>query len=105
MAKKKLMKTYEPGRGFTKKDWDAVDFPEMTAEELARMRPAREVLDPKLLATLTKKFRGPQKAPKKVQIAIRLDPIVLERYRATGRGWQVRMNDDLLKMSKKLKAA
>ena len=31
----------EAGRGFTKEDWDSVDSPELTDEELASMRPAR----------------------------------------------------------------
>jgi hypothetical protein len=38
------LKEFKPGRGYTKADWDAVDFPEMTDEELANARPARDVL-------------------------------------------------------------
>ena len=37
--------------------------------------------------------RGPQKAPTKVQISIRLDRDIVETLRATGRGWQSRIND------------
>lgn len=36
-----------------------------------------------------------RKAKTKVQIALRLDPEVLEWFRATGPGWQVRMQDIL----------
>ncbi|WP_287011355.1 BrnA antitoxin family protein [Brevundimonas sp.] len=41
--------------------------------------------------------RGPQAAPKKKPVSIRLDPDVLEYYRAGGPGWQSRMNADLRK--------
>ena len=105
MPKKKLMKTFEPGHGFTKEDWDAVDSPELTDEELASMRPAKEVLPTKLYETLTKNFRGPQKAPKKVPVSIRLSADVVERYRATGKGWQALIDQDLRKALKRKKAA
>jgi len=39
-------KEFVPGQGYTEADWDAVDFPEMTDEELANARPARAVLPP-----------------------------------------------------------
>lgn len=41
--------------------------------------------------------RGPQKAPTKRAISLRIDADVLERYRATGPGWQGRMNEALRK--------
>ena len=59
------------------------------------MRPGSEALPPKLFAALTARKpgqRGPQKAPTKKQITIRLDPAVLEGYRASGDGWQRRIN-------------
>lgn len=39
--------------------------------------------------------RGKQKSPTKVSTTVRFDPDVLEAFRATGRGWQTRMNDVL----------
>jgi uncharacterized protein (DUF4415 family) len=39
--------------------------------------------------------RGTQKAPTKVSTTVRLDPKVLEYFRATGSGWQTRLNDVL----------
>ena len=36
---KKLKTEFEPGRGYTKEDWDAVDSPPLTDAELAQMRP------------------------------------------------------------------
>jgi uncharacterized protein (DUF4415 family) len=41
--------------------------------------------------------RGPQKAPTKQQVTLRLDRDVIERFRSTGSGWQGRINDALRK--------
>jgi uncharacterized protein (DUF4415 family) len=41
--------------------------------------------------------RGPQRNPTKRLISLRLDPEVIDRFRATGPGWQARMNDALRK--------
>lgn len=40
-------------------------------------------------------LRGPQKAPKKKPIAIRLSPDVLEDFKSTGAGWQSRIDEAL----------
>lgn len=73
------------------------DNPEWTAEDFARARPASQVL-PELFAAKTVqamlKPRGrPPAALVKERITIRLDPDVLAAFRATGRGWQTRVND------------
>ena len=39
--------------------------------------------------------RGPQKAPTKEQVTLRLDHEVLAHFRNGGRGWQTRLNDTL----------
>jgi uncharacterized protein (DUF4415 family) len=39
--------------------------------------------------------RGPQKKPTKVSTTLRLDPEVLEYFRAKGPGYQTRINDML----------
>jgi uncharacterized protein (DUF4415 family) len=39
--------------------------------------------------------RGPQKAPRRVPISIRLSPDVAEGLRATGNGWQARADEAL----------
>ena len=41
--------------------------------------------------------RGPQKTPTKQQVTLRLDRDVVERFRATGAGWQKRINEALRK--------
>ena len=71
---------------------------ELTSEDIAQMRPAREVLSPELYAKLIginrrAGIRGPNRLPTKVQTAIRFDADVLSALRATGRGWQTRVND------------
>jgi len=65
------------------------DSPEVGREMIARMRG----------------FRGPQKEPTKERITIRLSPEVLDAYRATGRGWQSRMDEDLKTLVNKDRAA
>lgn len=40
-------------------------------------------------------MRGPQKEPTKIKTTIRLSSDVLEAFRATGPGWQTRINDAL----------
>ena len=37
---------------------------------------------------------------RKVSIKLRLDPDIVESYRATGKGWQARINADLRKAIK-----
>jgi uncharacterized protein (DUF4415 family) len=79
------------------------DNPEWTAERLARSRPASE-LPPEILAAFPKtlaKLRGPQKAPTKEAVSIRLSSEVLDHYRATGKGWQTRIDEALKAAIKK----
>jgi uncharacterized protein (DUF4415 family) len=68
---------------------------EVTAEDVARFKPfsALPVAEQRVLLKLGK--RGPQKAPKKVPISIRLSPDVAEGLRATGNGWQGRADEAL----------
>jgi uncharacterized protein (DUF4415 family) len=40
--------------------------------------------------------RGPQVAPTKQLVSVRYSPEVLQYFKATGSGWQTRMNDALL---------
>jgi uncharacterized protein (DUF4415 family) len=81
-----------------KPDPELVDSenPEWTAEDFQRARPAAEVL-PELvghqLAAELLKPRGRPKAPvTKTHVNIRLDADVLKAFKATGRGWQTRIN-------------
>jgi uncharacterized protein (DUF4415 family) len=47
------------------------------------------------LAERRERMRGPQVAPTKQQVTLRLDRDVLAKFRETGRGWQARINDAL----------
>jgi uncharacterized protein (DUF4415 family) len=72
--------------------------PEWTAEDFAQARPASEVMPPELYQALVeRRVRGPQKAPTKEMISVRLDRDLVERLRATGPGWQARINETLRK--------
>ncbi len=98
--KTERVKTFEPGRGYTKDDWDAVDFPELTDDELAGMRPASEVLPPEFFKAMEehRRSRGrPLLEHPKKQITLRLDEDVVAKFRAGGKGWQARMNEALRK--------
>ena len=75
---------------------------ELTVEDIRAMRPIEEVLPPELLAVLPTGRpgqRGPQKAPTKEQVTLRLDKAVLEHFRASGAGWQSRINEALRKVA------
>ena len=76
---------------------------QLTKADIAKMRPARDVLPAELLAVLPKRRpgqRGSQKSPTKKQITLRLDERVINHYRAQGYGWQSRINDDLKKLTR-----
>lgn len=68
------------------------DNPEWTEEDFARARPASE-LPPRLAAAFRKGGRPPGSA--KQPVSLRLDKDVLEKFRATGPGWQSRINEAL----------
>ena len=60
-----------------------------------RARPAAEVVPH--IVERWRRTRGKQKAPTKQSISIRLDADILAYYRASGRGWQGRINETLRK--------
>jgi uncharacterized protein (DUF4415 family) len=70
------------------------DNPAWTKDDFARARRLEEVL-PALASAIRR--RGKQKAPLKKAVSMRLDADVVEAYRATGPGWQSRINSDLRK--------
>jgi uncharacterized protein (DUF4415 family) len=73
---------------------------ELTAEDIRAMRPMAEVLPSDLVRIILSRKRGqrgPQKAPVKQQVTLRLDRDVIDRFRATGPGWQSRVNEALKK--------
>jgi uncharacterized protein (DUF4415 family) len=81
---------------------EEVDNPPLSDEQLAAMRPAREVMPPEFFEAVKRKQgqRGPGKKPAKVPVTIRLDPDILAALRATGAGWQSRASAALRKLVK-----
>jgi uncharacterized protein (DUF4415 family) len=79
------------------------DAPEWTKEDFKRARPISDF--PELLEALqrarTRGQRGPQKAPTKERVALRLDTTVVDHFRAGGPGWQTRINDALAELVKR----
>jgi uncharacterized protein (DUF4415 family) len=45
--------------------------------------------------------RGPQKAPTKKLVSLRLSPEVIEHFKATGPGWQTRIDGALIEAIKR----
>jgi uncharacterized protein (DUF4415 family) len=76
------------------------DNPEWTDEDFAKARKPSDVLSPAVLAQFGKK-RGPQKAPTKVPVSVRLSPEVVKYFKAGGKGWQTRIDSALLKVVRK----
>ncbi len=76
---------------------DPDDAPEWTEEHFRHAqlsiggRVVREAV-----GTWTKPGRPVSENPKK-QVTLRLDPDVIEKFRATGKGWQSRINAELRK--------
>lgn len=69
------------------------DNPPLDAERLAAMRPAVDVI-PEIVRR-TRGQRGAGRRPAKIQVALRLDLDLVEKWRATGAGWQTRMGEAL----------
>jgi uncharacterized protein (DUF4415 family) len=81
------------------------DNPEWTKADFARAMkfPAGvrlKDLKPAELARMLPK-RGPQKAPTKVAVSIRLSPEVVKHFKAKGPGWQSRIDEALRRIAKK----
>jgi len=68
---------------------------DLTRAELATFVPAAGILPRHVQEKLGMRVRGPQKAPTKIATSIRLSPNVIEAFKATGRGWQSRIDEAL----------
>jgi uncharacterized protein (DUF4415 family) len=71
------------------------DARELDDDWFAKAKPASEAFPPEIYAALVamKRPRGRPKADEtKVFTAIRLDADLLETFKATGKGWQTRVN-------------
>jgi uncharacterized protein (DUF4415 family) len=70
------------------------DNPEWTARDFKRAKPFTDIFP-----TLAKsrRVRGSQIRPTKVAVSLRLTREVVERFKASGPGWQTRMDEALKK--------
>lgn len=81
--------------------------PELTEAFFARAKrgishlpaPMRQAIE----HTIAARRRGPQKAPTKQLVTLRLSRPVLEAYRSTGQGWQARIDEDLQRSAKRIR--
>jgi uncharacterized protein (DUF4415 family) len=65
------------------------DSPELTAADFARAKRMRDVM-PDVVEAM--KRGRPKLAHPKERVSLRLDPKIVAAYRATGEGWQSRIN-------------
>ncbi len=73
------------------------DIPEVTAADFARAKPAAEVM-PEVVAAM-KRARGRPKLDRpKEHVTLRLDPEVVDAFKAQGPGWQARINAALVRL-------
>jgi uncharacterized protein (DUF4415 family) len=85
---------------YSKSDMRTVsDNPELTKADFAKARPFAEAF-PDFAASI-RKGRGPNKAPTKKLVSLRLSPEVIEHFKSTGDGWQTRIDDTLRKVVKR----
>lgn len=78
-------------------EWDSVDSPGLSDEQLKQLRPVAET-HPEIVEAYQGgelRRRGPQKAPTKILVSIRYSEEVLDYFRATGPQWQTRMDEAL----------
>lgn len=77
------------------------DSPEATDEQLAQAKPFSEAF-PDLAASIKRGRGRPKGETAKAHVSLRLDADVLAAFKATGTGWQSRINAALKVAAKKL---
>ncbi|QAU48067.1 BrnA antitoxin family protein [Bradyrhizobium guangzhouense] len=94
------MKKAAAKKGYTARDLRAVsDNPEWTKGDFAKARTFDEVFP------TMRKGRGPNKAPTKQQVTLRLSPDVVDYFKAEGPGWQSRIDETLVKVVKRKRSS
>jgi uncharacterized protein (DUF4415 family) len=74
------------------------DNPEWSAAEFKKATRLKGVSLTEAVVAL-RRGRGPQVKPTKVAISIRVNPKIIEHFKAEGAGWQARIEKVLLKAS------
>jgi uncharacterized protein (DUF4415 family) len=84
------------------------DIPELGDDFFRNAKPISEFPDLARAIGSARKVlrgqRGPQKAPTKARVTLRLYQEIVDRYREEGPGWQTRINDDLVALNKRRRA-
>lgn len=80
------LKKVVPGRGYSREDWDAVDSPELTDEQLAHPMSFEEALP-----GYTRPRGRPKSDRPRAAVTLRLDPDTVARFEASGPNWRRRM--------------
>lgn len=75
------------------------DNAEWTRDDFKKARPFSEVF-PELAESIRRSRGRPTVDRPKRQISLRLDPDVIDAFKATGKGWQARINEALRKAAK-----
>jgi uncharacterized protein (DUF4415 family) len=83
------------------------DIPELTEEFFRNARPVREVMPELIEAAERLRIRlgRPKLAHPKEHVTLRLDSVVVKAFKEEGPGWQGRINETLVKVVKRRKAA
>lgn len=70
---------------------------ELSLDDIRQFKPARNILPSEFFDGMQRLRgqRGPQKAPKKELISLRVDADILSWFKEGGAGYQARMNDVL----------
>ena len=74
---------------------DKDDAPELTREMMKKAKHGKDVLPEAVLAQFRRSPGRPTADNPKVPVSIRLDKDVVDHFRATGEGWQTRINSIL----------
>ena len=88
---------YRPNPHYSQEDWDEVsDNPDITDEEFAAMRPAREVLSPEVFETLARHARSAEErnSPKRL-VSLHLDADIIDHFQHGRPDWEGRLNQVL----------
>jgi uncharacterized protein (DUF4415 family) len=85
-----VLKKFAPGRGYTKQEWDAVESPELTDEQLSKPLTFEEAFP-----GFTRSRGRPKVAAPKAPVTLRLDPATVARFESIGPDWRRRMADIL----------
>jgi uncharacterized protein (DUF4415 family) len=90
------MKRTVAKKRYTASDMRAVsDNPQWTKSDFAKAKSFDEVFP------TMRKGRGPNKAPTKKLVSLRLSPEVLKHFKADGPGWQTRIDETLVRIARR----